>query len=69
MVVLYLETIDYFQNLILATIISMFIILGNNIPNEFIIYLLLSSQYYGQFVVRKSCRLQDLSTTQDLSFY
>ena len=41
------KKINDFQNLILVTIISMFIVLKNNLPNEFIVYLLFPCQYYG----------------------
>ena len=39
---LYLETIDDFQYLILESIISMFIVVRNNMPKELIVYLLFS---------------------------
>ena len=45
---MYLEKIDDFQDLILTAIISMFIVLKNNMLNEFIVYLLFSCEYYGQ---------------------
>ena len=47
---MYLEKIDDFQDLILTAIISMFIVLKNNMLNEFIVYLLFSCGcgYYGQ---------------------
>ena len=39
---LYLQTVDDFQYLILKAIISMFIVLRKNIPKELIVYLLFS---------------------------
>ena len=53
---LYLEIIDDFQNLILATIIIMFIVLRNNMSNGLKVYLLfcfLSPSTIDKFVIKK----------------
>ena len=45
---MYLKTIDNFSYLILEIIISIFIVLRNNMLNELIIYLLVSCYCYGK---------------------